>query len=154
MRVKIGRLIVVVVFFLLVYGFYPTDKLVQARKVGHKYWKADGDDIYNKNTGNVGIGTTSPTEKLTVDGTIRVNFRRIQVSDGTTQATAASNEDDGDWTVFGTDMYSGVSGNVGIGTTNPKSNLQIGTNLNLVHDPTRGKWIAYICILTAQIIFM
>lgn len=33
--------------------------------------------------------------------------------------------DDGDWTVSGSDMYSNVSGNVGIGTTNPLAKLHV-----------------------------
>ncbi len=33
-------------------------------------WAINGTNIYNTNTGNVGIGTSSPDEKLTVNGTI------------------------------------------------------------------------------------
>ncbi|MCP4124923.1 MAG: tail fiber domain-containing protein, partial [Bacteroidetes bacterium] len=35
-------------------------------------------------------------------------------------------KDDGDWTVSGSDMYSSVSGNIGIGTTTPGYKLQVG----------------------------
>ena len=34
-----------------------------------KYWAANGNDIYNVNSGNVGIGTDSPDAKLDVKGT-------------------------------------------------------------------------------------
>ncbi|HEY0040982.1 MAG TPA: hypothetical protein VGB71_09980 [Flavisolibacter sp.] len=33
---------------------------------GTSYWDLNGSDIYNNNGGKVGIGTTSPTEKLTI----------------------------------------------------------------------------------------
>ncbi|MCK5039482.1 MAG: hypothetical protein KAR87_00755 [Candidatus Aenigmarchaeota archaeon] len=44
--------------------------------VGSSNWAVSGNDIYNSNTGNVGIGTNTPTEKLHVDGntTIEGNF--------------------------------------------------------------------------------
>jgi hypothetical protein len=41
------------------------------------------------------------------------NYARISISDG-------------DWTVSGSDMYSAVPGNVGVGTTNPQSLLSVG----------------------------
>ncbi|MHC4268860.1 MAG: tail fiber domain-containing protein [Planctomycetota bacterium] len=142
MKRKLERLIIVAVILLVIIGFYSTSNTVQA-KGGGKLWTDNGDDIYNENTGNVGVGTTSPTEKLTVNGKVESTSGGFKFPDGTSQTTAAFNDNDGDWTVFGNYMYSAVTGNVGIGTTNPKSNLQIGANLNLIHDPTRGKWIAY-----------
>jgi len=38
---------------------------------------------------------------------------------------------DGDWTIVGNDMYSAVSGNVGIGTTSPNVRLSLGTDINV-----------------------
>lgn len=36
------------------------------------YWQADNDNIFNKNAGNVGIGTVSPETKLDVSGSVRL----------------------------------------------------------------------------------
>jgi hypothetical protein len=40
--------------------------------------------------------------------------------------TAGTSGSDSDWTISGVDMYSGVSGNVGVGTTSPAAKLHIG----------------------------
>lgn len=39
---------------------------------GTNYWTASGNDIYNNNTANVGIGVTSPLQKLDVDGWLKI----------------------------------------------------------------------------------
>jgi len=49
-------------------------------------------------TGNVGIGTTSPGEKLTVTGTIESTTGGIKFPDGTLQTTAAEGGVFGSWT--------------------------------------------------------
>lgn len=39
---------------------------------GGSNWTLSGTDIYNSNTGNVGVGAVSPTQKLDIDGQIRI----------------------------------------------------------------------------------
>jgi hypothetical protein len=46
-------------------------------------------------------------------------------SDTADYARAAPAGDDGDWTISGIDMYSGVSGNVGVGATSPSYKLDV-----------------------------
>jgi hypothetical protein len=41
------------------------------------YWSTNGNHIYDNNTGNVGIGTTTPAAKLDVNGTARVRVLEI-----------------------------------------------------------------------------
>ncbi len=66
---------------------------------GDSHWLLNGNDTYY-NTGNVGIGTTSPTEKLTVEGTVESKSGGFKFPDGTTQTTAANGLTVGDGQVF------------------------------------------------------
>lgn len=84
-------------------------------------------------SGIVGIGTTTPTEKLDVDGKIRMRTGGISgfipVSDANgvmtwTNPTTITTADDGDWTISGNDVYR-ANGNVGIGNTAPTARLHV-----------------------------
>ena len=84
-------------------------------------------------SGNIGIAISSPQETLHVEGSIRMvdgneAVGRILISDanGTATWVNASSIDDGDWVVSGNDIYSEVSGNVGIGTSTPGATLDVG----------------------------
>jgi len=59
---------------------------------GSSPWTTSGNNIYNSNTQNVGIGTTTPSSKLTVKGfgtSGMTNAFQLQQSDGTTWLTAS-----------------------------------------------------------------
>jgi len=74
---------------------------------------------------NIGIGTTSPGQKLSVAGTIESTAGGFKFPDGSTQITASSGGNQ--WTINGNNINNANSGNVGIGTTNPLQTLQIGS---------------------------
>ncbi len=80
-----------------------------------------------EDNGNVGIGTTSPAQKLSVAGIIESTSGGIKFPDGTTQGTAATG---GLWSSSGSNIYYNT-GNVGIGTVSPSEKLDVVGNIEL-----------------------
>lgn len=78
----------------------------------------------NTLTGRVGIGTSTPTQLLTVNGTIESIAGGFKFPDGTLQTTAATPSP---WTVSGNSIN--YAGNVGIGVTNPLAKLELDGNI-------------------------
>jgi hypothetical protein len=106
------------------------------------HWSSNGINIYNSNAGNVGIGTSNPGEKLSINatnptiqlmnaGTPRAFF---QVSGTDMRMSTYFNNTTGNL-VLGTRasdrLWINPSGNIGIGTSTPSSLLTINGN-----DPT------------------
>jgi hypothetical protein len=87
-------------------------------------WTVSGDDVYRE-TGNVGIGTTSPTRSLDVNGAVNA---ATYYGDGS-NLTGISGTTDNDWTISGDDVYH-ETGNVGIGTTSPAIRLDVDGEIN------------------------
>jgi len=90
-------------------------------------WTISGNDMYNANTGNVGVGTTTPSVLLHIEDSapaIRLvsgieAAGLVLITDASGNANWGTPSLDTDWTVVGNDMYNGNTGNVGIGTTAP-----------------------------------
>ncbi|MBN8787702.1 MAG: hypothetical protein J0I84_11485 [Terrimonas sp.] len=110
-------------FFILFSVFYSGVLTAQ--------WTTSGSNIYNTNTGFVGIGTTIPTERLELKGHLLVNTGnadggRVIWRGGTggTQEYRARVYTDGHLAFYPGETKPTVlaltqNGNVGIGTTNP-----------------------------------
>ena len=88
-------------------------------------WNKNGNNIYYS-TGNVGVGTTSPAERLHVNGSAGTHAMRVQVN-GNTKLLVTS----WGWVSIGgnnlTPPANGlyVQGNVGVGYSNPITKLDV-----------------------------
>jgi hypothetical protein len=90
--------------------------------------------------GRIGIGNTTPAELLEITGAIKIGATSnlnagtvrwtgsdFEGYDGSSwkSFTSGGGSSDGDWTISGSNMYSAVAGNVGIGLTAPSHKLEV-----------------------------
>jgi len=94
--------------------------IINTGGTGNDNWSNNGNNIYY-DSGNVGIGTTDPQEKLDINGNLNITGNYLQ--NGSILKT-------GYWEESDNKIYYD-SGNVGIGTTDPQEKLDINGNLNI-----------------------
>ena len=97
--------------------------------------------IMNGTSGNVGIGTTTPSFKLDVNGTARFNSQ-FDIY-GTTRVTHFNWGANGDAYIrsgedAGKIILQDIGGNVGIGTTSPSSKLEVSGNTRITGNLLMG----------------
>jgi hypothetical protein len=115
---------------------------------------ANTDNLLYLKDDKVGIGTSAPTESLDVNGKIRTTT--FQMTDGASSGRILQSDGSGNgswvapstlfssnWTTSGTNQYSSLSGNVGIGVTSPSEKLEVSgktktTNLQMTNGATSG----------------
>jgi hypothetical protein len=89
--------------------------------------------VVKGDTGNVGIGTSSPSNPLTVVGSdsVGIDDYILHNDDGNTKFGFPSNDTFKVRTAGSDRFYINSSGNVGIGTTSPSTELQLGDGTTL-----------------------
>lgn len=113
-----------------------SDKWDLLSSVANDFWAQNGNNI-SYTDGVVGIGTNNPQRHIHIKRSVSnaaVFIRMEDDDDGTYWELGNKNDDNfGIWNYNGTDLNTSVftintDGNVGIGTTDPKSNLHILTS--------------------------
>lgn len=100
-------------------------------------WQVSGSNLFMIPSGNVGIGTTFPTEKLTVEGNIRVSncidANCLNVTGKIRASAYASNSPLIFEAPIGTERarIDDATGNVGIGINNPSEKLDVNGNIRI-----------------------
>ncbi len=119
------------------------------------HWNRTGSTVYNTNPGNIGIGTSSPTQKLAINGTDpAIDFMNAGTSKGYLQANGNNmrigtyaNNSTGN-IVFNTKavdrMWIDEAGKVGIATSTPNGALTIDGSNPFIEMRTSGVYKGYL----------
>ena len=86
--------------------------------------------LYSENTANTDDADADPINELNTDLNLNGNSLEVTDAGGTLSVELGSLSGDDDWTIIGANMYyTGVTGNVGIGTTSPDSKLDVAGHI-------------------------
>lgn len=117
-------------------------------------WAISGTNIYNTNSGNVGIGTSAPTYKLHVNGSLYTSGLYTGSISGLTSVAVANSIlriSGGDLAISDLTYLKANgniivnSGNIGVGTSNPLARLHLYGNNYTLFGPN-SSWGAYLAV--------
>ena len=112
---------------------YVYGKIHSNKDISGDYWDFSNNNIYNTNTGNVGIGTKNPIYKLDISGNTNILgdlFVRGKIHE--------FSDTSGDyWDFSNNNIYNTNTGNVGIGTKNPIYKLDVFGETRIQSDNIR-----------------
>ncbi|MDQ5889626.1 MAG: hypothetical protein QG609_119 [Patescibacteria group bacterium] len=100
-------------------------------------WNVSGNNISNKNTGNVGVGTTNPSSKLDVVGETRISGGLFLGSGASNSVGVIQSLGDSVLRINPTNSsniilgVNGGAGNVGIGINSPTSKLDVNGTIGI-----------------------
>jgi hypothetical protein len=121
-------------------GYYYRREILTPEDLSdNTHWDKSGNNIYNGNTGNVGIDTANPLYTLDINGDLHVSNRlydnlntagiigQVLTTTGTGfRWTDVSNTGTASyWLASGANIYNGNIGNVGVGTSTPSYKLDV-----------------------------
>lgn len=94
------------------------------------YWLAIGNNIFNLNPGNVGIGTMTPQAKLDVNGSLRTVQFTLRTGPIQGAVLVSDANGNGSWqlpafVLSGANAVASFAGNLGIGTSSPVAKLDL-----------------------------
>jgi len=133
-----------------------SDGYVRIINDGGIVFEPSGEDDYANamillSNGYAGIGTTTPSQRLHINGQLRIegvgstsSYTRILTVDNNGNVryrtpgswAAGGSIGDNDWTISGSNLYSAVSGNVGIGTSGPNAKLDVRGRVKIANSGT------------------
>jgi hypothetical protein len=147
------------------YYYYTGSSWQQLANSGTNYWAPNGSDIYNTNTGNVGIGTTTPINKLQIGDPPGFSGNDIAIGNGIQGMSFSQSPTSSIWytnTHFSLMPYNGGNGYVGVGIDNPFYKLDVGDRMRIrsgsatntagiwFNDPGNTNTIAFVGVKSAS----
>ncbi len=129
--------------------YYNGTVWTQFSSVGDSDWIVSGDDMYSAVSGDIGIGTTTPTHKLEIKASRYVAafestdgdaLIRLWDNTGYTNRVEFTSRGNGRASIWSNGDHFNVlkNGNVGIGTISPDGALKIETASSQTDSPSEG----------------